>query len=104
MRNARERPSEENTPPSKVNFKKDSDEAARLRQGGARLGHKGHGRRRVPAEDADERREALRYDDPAAKLAQALDIYASSERKSTVRDFLFPKAGRLDCAQHQAQR
>ena len=47
---------------------------------------------------------ALRYDDPAAKLAQALDIYASTGKKSAVRDFLFPKAGRLDCAQHQAQR
>ena len=58
VRNAREMPFGENTPPSKVNFRKDSDEAARLRQGGARPGHKGHGRRRVPAEDADERREA----------------------------------------------
>ena len=58
VRNAREMPFEENTPPSKVNFRKDSDEAARLRQGGARPGHEGHGRRRVPAEDADERREA----------------------------------------------
>ena len=29
VRNAREMPFEENTPPSKVNFKKDSDEAAR---------------------------------------------------------------------------
>ena len=47
---------------------------------------------------------ALRYGDPAAKLAQALDIYASTGKKSAVRDFLFPKAGRLDCAQHQAQR
>ena len=47
---------------------------------------------------------ALRCDDPAAKLAQALDIYASTGKKSAVRDFLFPKAGRLDCAQHQAQR
>ena len=47
---------------------------------------------------------ALRCDDPAAKLAQALDIYASTGKKSAVRDFLFPKAGRLECAQHQAQR
>ena len=47
---------------------------------------------------------ALRYDDPAAKLAQALNIYALTGKKSTVRDFLFPRAGRLDCAQHQAQR
>ena len=39
-----------------------------------------------------------------AKLAQALDIYASTGKKSAVRDFLFPRAGRLDCAQHQAQR
>ena len=39
VRNAREMPFEENTPPSKVNFRKDSDEAARLRQGGARPGH-----------------------------------------------------------------
>ena len=45
---------------------------------------------------------AVRYDDPAAKLAQALDIYASTGKKSAVRDFLFPRAGRLDCAQHQA--
>ena len=47
---------------------------------------------------------ALRYDDPAAKLAQALDIYASTGKKSAVRNFLFPKARRLHCAQHQAQR
>ena len=45
---------------------------------------------------------ALRYDDPAAKLTQALDIYASTGKKSAVRDFLFPKNRRLDCAQHQA--
>ena len=47
---------------------------------------------------------ALRHDDPAAKLAQALDVYASTGKKSAVRDFLFPRAGRLDCAQRQAQR
>ena len=58
VRDAREAPFGENTPPSKVNFRKDSDEAARLRQGGAKPGHEGHGRRRVPPEDADERREA----------------------------------------------
>ena len=58
VRDAREAPFGENTPPSKVNFRKDSDEAARLRQGGAKPGHEGHGRRRVAPEDADERREA----------------------------------------------
>ena len=58
VRSAREMPFEENTPPSKVNFKKDSDEAARIRQGGAKPGHEGHGRRRVAPEDADEAREA----------------------------------------------
>ena len=47
---------------------------------------------------------ALRHDDPAAKLAQALDVYASTGKKSAVRDFLFPRAGRLDCAERQAQR
>ena len=47
---------------------------------------------------------ALRCEDPAAKLAQALDIYASTGKKSAVRDFLFPRAGWLDCAQRQAQR
>ena len=47
---------------------------------------------------------ALRCEDPAAKLAQALDVYASTGKKSAVRDFLFPRAGRLDCAQRQAQR
>ena len=36
VRDAREAPFGENTPPSKVNFRKDSDEAARLRRGGAR--------------------------------------------------------------------
>ena len=46
----------------------------------------------------------LRCEDPAAKLAQALDVYASTGKKSAVRDFLFPRAGRLDCAQRQAQR
>ena len=35
VRSAREMPFGENTPPSKVNFKKDGDEAARIRQGGA---------------------------------------------------------------------
>ena len=58
VRDAREAPFGENTPPSKVNFRKDSDEAARLRQGGAKPGHEGHGRRRVAPEDADETREA----------------------------------------------
>ena len=48
VRNAREAPFGENTPSSKLNFKKDSDEAARIRQGGAKLGHKGHGRRCGP--------------------------------------------------------
>ena len=33
VRNAREAPFGENTPSSKLNFKKDSDEAARIRQG-----------------------------------------------------------------------
>ena len=47
---------------------------------------------------------ALRHADPAGKLARALDIYAATGKKSDVRDFLFPRAGRLDCAQHQAQR
>ena len=47
---------------------------------------------------------ALRCEDLAAKLAQALDVYAATGRKSAVRDFLFPRAGRLDCAKHQAQR
>lgn len=47
---------------------------------------------------------ALRGDDPAAKLAQVLDIYDSTGKRSAVRDFLFPRAGRLDCAQRQAQR
>ena len=47
---------------------------------------------------------ALRCEDPAAKLAQALDVYASTGKKSAVRDFLFPRAGRLDCAERQAQR
>ena len=58
VRNAREAPFGENTPPSKVNFKRDSDEAARIRQGGAKPGHEGHGRRRVAPEEADETREA----------------------------------------------
>ena len=47
---------------------------------------------------------ALHCEDPDAKLAQALDVYASTGKKSAVRDFLFPRAGRLDCAQRQAQR
>ena len=34
---------------------------------------------------------ALRYADPAAKLADALDIFAETGRKADVRDFLFPK-------------
>ncbi len=58
VRDARETPFGENTPPSKADFRKDPDEAARLRQGGAKPGHEGHGRRRVAPEDADERREA----------------------------------------------
>ena len=58
VRNAREAPFEENTPSSKLNFKKDSDEAARSRQGGAKPGHEGHGRRCIAPEDADETREA----------------------------------------------
>ena len=58
VRDAREAPFGENTPPSKADFRKDPDEASRLRQGGAKPGHEGHGRRRVAPEDADERREA----------------------------------------------
>lgn len=57
VRNAREAPFEENTPPSKVNFRKDSNETLRVRQGGARKGHIGHGRRRIAKEEADERHE-----------------------------------------------
>ena len=34
---------------------------------------------------------ALRYADPAEKLADALDIFAKTGRKADVRDFLFPK-------------
>ena len=44
VRDAREAPFEENTPSSKQNFKKDSPEERRARQGGARPGHEGHGR------------------------------------------------------------
>ena len=58
VRDAREAPFEENTPSSKQNFKKDSPEERRARQGGARPGHEGHGRREVAAEDADETRAA----------------------------------------------
>ena len=56
VRDAREAPYEENTPSSKQNFKKDSPEERRKRQGGAKPGHEGHGRREVSAEDADETR------------------------------------------------
>ena len=58
VRDAREAPYAENTPSSKQNFKKDSPEERRKRQGGAKPGHEGHGRREVPAEDADETRAA----------------------------------------------
>ena len=58
VRDAREAPYEENTPSSKQNFKKDSPEERRKRQGGAKPGHEGHGRREVSAEDADETRVA----------------------------------------------
>ena len=34
---------------------------------------------------------ALLYDDPAAVLAEALDLYAKTGSKARVRDFLFPK-------------
>ena len=34
---------------------------------------------------------ALLYDDPAAALAEALDLYAKTGSKALVRDFLFPK-------------
>ena len=34
---------------------------------------------------------ALLYDDPAAALAEALDLYAKTGSKAAVRDFLFPK-------------
>ena len=58
VRDAREAPYAENTPSSKQNFKKDSPEERRKRQGGAKPGHEGHGRREVAAEDADETRAA----------------------------------------------
>jgi hypothetical protein len=58
VRDAREAPYEEDTPSSKQNFKKDSPEERRKRQGGAKPGHEGHGRREVSAEDADETRVA----------------------------------------------
>lgn len=58
VRDAREAPFEENTPSSKQNFKKDSPAETRARQGGAKPGHEGHGRKDVAAEDADERRVA----------------------------------------------
>ena len=73
VRDAREAPFAENTPSSKLNFKKDSDEGAKARQGGARPGHEGHGRAKVAAEDTDER------------------TAAETGRKSDVRDFLFPR-------------
>ena len=58
VRDAREAPFAENTPSSKLNFKKDSDEGAKARQGGARPGHEGHGRAKVAAAEADERHAA----------------------------------------------
>ena len=58
VRDAREAPYAENTPSSKRNFKKDSPEERRRRQGGAKPGHEGHGRKAVAAEEADERRGA----------------------------------------------
>ena len=50
VRDAREAPYAENTPSSKQNFKKDSPEERRRRQGGAKPGHEGHGRKAVAAE------------------------------------------------------
>ena len=48
---------------------------------------------------------ALRYPDPAERLAKALDIYAETGKKADVRDFLFPRRqARLRCAERQAQR
>ena len=58
VRDAREAPYGENTPSSKRNFKEDSPEGRRARQGGAKPGHEGHGRKGVAAEDADERKVA----------------------------------------------
>ena len=58
VRDAREAPFEENTPSSKQNFKKDSPAEMRARQGGAKPGHEGHGRKDVAEEDADERKVA----------------------------------------------
>jgi transposase len=58
VRDAREAPFAENTPSSKLNFKRDSDEGAQSRQGGARPGHEGRGRPKVAAEEADESRHA----------------------------------------------
>ncbi len=58
VRDAKEEPYEENTPSSKQNFKKDTPQEMRSRQGGAKEGHEGHGREKVAAEDADERRAA----------------------------------------------
>ena len=58
VRDAREAPFAENTPSSKQNFKKDSPEEMRRRQGGAKPKHEGHGRREVALEDADEAKTA----------------------------------------------
>ena len=48
---------------------------------------------------------ALRHADPAGKLAEALDIYAATGKKSDVREFLFPKrrVGRLNRAEPLCQ-
>lgn len=88
IRHAKEAPFDENTPSSKQNFKKDSPEEKRARQGGAKPGHKGHGRKEVALDDADE-----------AKIAEAIAtcpdcgvaLVSVAPRARILRDVPLPK-------------
>jgi len=88
VRDAKEAPYGENTPSSKRNFKKDTPQEMRSRQGGAKEGHEGHGREKVAAEDADERRAAKA---PAFCPDCGAPLVAVAPRGRVLRDVPPPK-------------
>ena len=88
VRDAKEEPYEENTPSSKQNFKKDTPQEMRTRQGGAKEGHEGHGRAKVAADDADERMVA---EAPAVCPDCGTPLVAVAPRERVLRDVPPPR-------------
>ena len=82
------KPLGESTPSSKILFKEKSSEEKQKRQGGAKPGHPGHGRRSVEPDKADRVRELPRPDECPDCGGRLLDFGTSSR---TLRDCAPPR-------------